>query len=182
MALINCPDCGKKISDQARTCLFCGLPVAARLQQMREEEEAIRQQIEKRREIQQTILIAAGVILFFLVASCISNSQQSQTAPTEKVLYEIDTQSSITPGTNTFEASGKLKLEYTCQSNAQSTTNVQLTLVDMHSPSTVVWKKSVTCPVQPFSGSETLEVKTDSYDIGSLVSGDATWSMTITQM
>lgn len=27
MALINCPDCGKKVSDQAPTCPNCGRPL-----------------------------------------------------------------------------------------------------------------------------------------------------------
>jgi hypothetical protein len=29
MALINCPDCGKQVSDQAAACLRCGAPIAA---------------------------------------------------------------------------------------------------------------------------------------------------------
>lgn len=28
MALINCPECGAKISDQAETCPKCGAPIA----------------------------------------------------------------------------------------------------------------------------------------------------------
>ena len=27
MALINCPDCGKDISDQAASCIYCGCPL-----------------------------------------------------------------------------------------------------------------------------------------------------------
>ena len=26
MALINCPECGKQISDKAEACPYCGLP------------------------------------------------------------------------------------------------------------------------------------------------------------
>lgn len=28
MALINCPDCSKEVSDQAPSCLHCGCPIA----------------------------------------------------------------------------------------------------------------------------------------------------------
>ena len=29
MALINCPECGKEVSDRASTCIHCGYPMAA---------------------------------------------------------------------------------------------------------------------------------------------------------
>jgi hypothetical protein len=63
MALIACPDCHKQVSDQARTCLYCGLPVAARLTQMRREEEerlaeqeALQQRLERQRNIYYGVL------------------------------------------------------------------------------------------------------------------------------
>lgn len=189
MALIACPDCSKQVSDQALTCPYCGLPIAARLAQLKQEEEerlaeeeALRQHQADQRSRAQVTLGVIAVILVVIVVSCISNSQQSTTASTEKVLYEIATQASITPGVNTFEASGKLKLEYACQSNANKKGSVQLTLMNMASPSTVIWKKTVTCPLQPFSSSENIQVKAGSYDVGSSVSGDSTWNMKITQM
>ena len=27
MAIIRCPECGKEISDKAKTCIFCGCPI-----------------------------------------------------------------------------------------------------------------------------------------------------------
>ncbi len=27
MAMINCPECGKEISDKAKNCIYCGYPV-----------------------------------------------------------------------------------------------------------------------------------------------------------
>ena len=27
MALINCPECGKEISDKAKQCVYCGYPI-----------------------------------------------------------------------------------------------------------------------------------------------------------
>ena len=29
MALINCPECGKEISDKAKNCIHCGYPLAS---------------------------------------------------------------------------------------------------------------------------------------------------------
>lgn len=29
MALINCPECGKEVSDQAKTCAHCGYPISS---------------------------------------------------------------------------------------------------------------------------------------------------------
>ena len=31
MALINCPECGKQISDKAISCIYCGYPLASEL-------------------------------------------------------------------------------------------------------------------------------------------------------
>lgn len=36
MALINCPECGKEISDKATTCPNCGCPVAKRIEEQSE--------------------------------------------------------------------------------------------------------------------------------------------------
>ena len=30
MALINCPDCNKEVSENAQTCIGCGAPIAAK--------------------------------------------------------------------------------------------------------------------------------------------------------
>ena len=27
MAIINCPECGKEISDKSETCIYCGYPL-----------------------------------------------------------------------------------------------------------------------------------------------------------
>jgi hypothetical protein len=186
MALISCPDCGNPVSDDADECKLCGLHVKAYLQRMREEEEARRleaeaeaerQRRERERERGYTVLTIIGVLLFILVGSCISQNQGQPSAG--KDLYEMDGQSqSITPGVNTFSASGKLKLDYSCALNAQSAAAVQLVLVNTDSSATV-WKKAVKCPA---SGSETIQVKLGEYDVGASVNGDAAWTLKVTQM
>ncbi len=40
MALINCPDCGKPVSDSAHACPYCGYPVAEKLAQQANAGEA----------------------------------------------------------------------------------------------------------------------------------------------
>ncbi len=184
MTLIACPDCGKNVSDQARTCPYCGLPVVAYLQQMREEEEARieeeeieRQRMEDQRAKLYVAMIVAGIIVIVLIGSCISNSQ-GQTPSTGRVLFELDNQKmNLMPGANVFSVNGKLKIEYSCQPNTKNTATVQFTLVDTNSSSTV-WKQSVKCPI---SSPGTIQVKASTYDVGVSVSGDATWSMKVTQ-
>lgn len=37
MALINCPECGKQISDRAKTCIFCGYPIQEYMEEQKQE-------------------------------------------------------------------------------------------------------------------------------------------------
>lgn len=39
MALIKCPECGKQISDKAKTCIGCGYPIKEHLEELKEKEE-----------------------------------------------------------------------------------------------------------------------------------------------
>ena len=39
MALINCPECGKEVSDKADTCPNCGLAVKKELKNQKEKEK-----------------------------------------------------------------------------------------------------------------------------------------------
>jgi uncharacterized membrane protein YvbJ len=40
MPLINCPDCGKEVSDQAESCNNCGRPIAKRSDSLDVEQDA----------------------------------------------------------------------------------------------------------------------------------------------
>jgi len=59
---------------------------------------------------------------------------------------------------------------------------VQFVLEDLTS-SVTVWKKTITCSISGPGprGSDTIQVKAESYDIGATVNGDAAWTMLITQ-
>jgi hypothetical protein len=147
MALINCPDCHKSVSDQAHACPNCGLPVAAHLERMKQEEEkrraeeeALRQRQEKRRATAQVVMGAIVVFLIMMVASCISNASQ------HPVLRNIEATGSQKPGDTAFSARGKLSLQYSCESSTGKVTTVQFSLVTMHSsgPAATVWKKMIT--------------------------------------
>lgn len=39
MALINCPECGKQISDKAKTCIFCGYPIQEYMEEQKQAEQ-----------------------------------------------------------------------------------------------------------------------------------------------
>jgi len=63
MALIQCPDCGKEISDQAPACLNCGRPVNKTLQ---EEPEAQQQSIGLTKP--QKGEVTAAILIFSILA------------------------------------------------------------------------------------------------------------------
>ncbi|HEU5377545.1 MAG TPA: zinc ribbon domain-containing protein [Ktedonobacteraceae bacterium] len=194
MALIACPDCGKDVSDLARSCPYCGLPVAAYLQQKEEErvrieeekeaervrieEEAEQQRIERQKQNVQGFLVAAGIIAFFFIVAIIASSQDRSRV----VLQLMNQMGNVKPGTGTyaFSANGMLKLDYSCQSRSRTknTETVQFLLVNSDSKA-VVWKKALVCSI---SGSERLQVEPGSYDIGVSVDGNVAWAMTISQV
>ena len=184
MALIACPDCGKQVSDLARSCPSCGCPVAARVAQMRREEEERIAAAEKERQENRRVqlYIVLGFAAFLLIAWIISSFSNSGPSSTVKNLYEMDGQTqSLTPGANAFSASGKLTLTYSCQLNTGKSASVLLVLENL-STSAIVWKKSIKCSASGSpSGSDTVQVKADSYDIGATVNGDAAWTMRVTQ-
>ena len=39
MALINCPECGKEISDKAKTCIGCGFPLESYMYREKQKEK-----------------------------------------------------------------------------------------------------------------------------------------------
>lgn len=188
MALINCPDCGKPVSDQAYMCTNCGLPVRARLAQMKREEEARQveaEALQQRREREQTFYIGALVVVAFAlivgVGSCISYANE------HPMLRDLAAQGSQQPGTEVFTAQGKLQLQYTCQSSNEKVTTVQFSLINMHASgaAATVWKKMITCTTpnqNSVTDTATIPVVSSSYDVGVVAStGDTSWNIVITQ-
>ena len=68
MALIQCPDCGKQISDLAFSCLGCGRPMSATAQATGNPQRVVTEKTGKNYKAQQVIsamLAGLFVILFF---------------------------------------------------------------------------------------------------------------------
>ena len=51
MALINCPECGKQISDRAKTCIFCGYPIQEYMEEQKQKEQEKKKDIPIRDDI-----------------------------------------------------------------------------------------------------------------------------------
>lgn len=70
MALINCPECGKEISDRAAACPNCGCPVEiAQPVQKTDEREEVPHRFEAQEKVakRKRVLLVGGAVLFFVV-------------------------------------------------------------------------------------------------------------------
>lgn len=183
MALISCPDCRKPVSDQARSCPYCGCPVTVRVAQMQREEEEREAQMAlqaQRRENVRMFFVVAGIILAVFVVGSIINSCNQASAV--RNLYNVDGYSqNVTPGDVTaFSVAGKLTMTYSCQISAGKSATVNFVLKNI-TTSKVVWQKAVTCSSTGTpNGSDSVTVPDGMYDVGATIHGQATWSMLIT--
>lgn len=70
MALIKCPECGKEISDKAKTCIHCGYPMPKAKQLIRDKdndsEQSITSPIDQKRK--KKIIIVAVIVVFGILA------------------------------------------------------------------------------------------------------------------
>ena len=62
MAMLNCPECRKKISDTATACPKCGATLTA---------ETIQQQRQKQADQGKFASIGCGILMLMLIAPCI---------------------------------------------------------------------------------------------------------------
>jgi len=76
MALINCPDCGKEVSDQAPTCPNCGHP----LKELNQPSPEVKVEGHKEGCFLQTLNVGCmitfaiiGFIIFFVIMAAIFN-------------------------------------------------------------------------------------------------------------
>ncbi|WP_329809005.1 zinc ribbon domain-containing protein [Enterocloster citroniae] len=73
MALINCPECGKEVSDKAEKCLNCGYPLqplSTRLNNTNENQEQV---YKMSRKISIILNICVGVLGFLLFCGIVSS-------------------------------------------------------------------------------------------------------------
>lgn len=64
MALINCPECGKEISDQSKTCIHCGYP-------LQNSTPIITNANNKKKSTKLGIIIVAGTILLAILGTVV---------------------------------------------------------------------------------------------------------------
>jgi len=85
MALIQCPECSKEISDTAKSCPNCGFPVAEKRQKEgKPSVTAAPVSAQKKSGLPKKALIVIGAILVLGVIGSIMKSPDEKTADTEK--------------------------------------------------------------------------------------------------
>ena len=81
MPLINCPDCGRKVSDQATICPDCGRPIAgnnASLDSLSVGDETPIELTSKRFKLISAFSIAAIILGIILIASAPPDSETGE--------------------------------------------------------------------------------------------------------
>lgn len=88
MALITCPECGKKISDQAQNCPNCGCPICGvnNLQELVEDRETMQQE-NKTKKLKIT-LISLIVVGFLAIVVGVVYYQSTDLERSKKALNE----------------------------------------------------------------------------------------------
>lgn len=88
MALVNCPECGKEISDKAGKCPYCGYPIGG------ESDVQINKEVKKKKNILPLLL---GIIVIVVVGTLVYNYAvlqpkkiAEQNAIYEKAMKQVD--------------------------------------------------------------------------------------------
>ena len=111
MALINCPECGKEISDQAVACPNCGLPINAS-KNIRSKQSIIPR--EKMAPL-VLILIVSGLMfvrMIFVFSSDVSDYTQSDNAIEKYVVestYSIESEMDVANRNQTIDDAFKMR-------------------------------------------------------------------------
>lgn len=82
MALTNCPECKKQISDQAKTCPDCGFPIKIQTTEFKHPSTAFRM-------IKWVFIALFLVFLFKACTSTPTSKQNTPAATTDNIQYEI---------------------------------------------------------------------------------------------
>ncbi len=70
MALINCPECGKEISDQVEKCIHCGYPLKDNSIDKKLKPKKTHKPIDKRK-VKRTLIVAGSIVLFALLVTLV---------------------------------------------------------------------------------------------------------------
>ena len=88
MAIINCPECGKEISDKAETCIYCGYPLRAP-----ERAQTMERETPRRKTVMEILADAGrkigkkGIIVLLIAALVIAGVVASNNMLTENEEY-----------------------------------------------------------------------------------------------
>ena len=79
MPLINCPECGKQVSSQAKRCIDCGYPI--------NESQEIRPQKKESGKLRIVVISAISLfVVFILFRGCFSEDEKLTAANKEKII------------------------------------------------------------------------------------------------
>lgn len=140
MALINCPECGKEISDSSEKCIHCGYPLKPIMHEKKVKPK-------KKKEIIIGVIVTAIVIPVILIAFFIENLKKAQICKAEgcnKAVYAngyciehygdvrngkvVDTYSTSTDGGNKGFAENEETVTMFTKNSKISTDSIEFTL------------------------------------------------------
>lgn len=107
MALINCPECSKQISDQSTTCPHCGYPIRSK------QVDSFTNQIQPKASVPKSygcgtfiLLVVIGLIVYQCASSYSDYQERVQEhsePPAEQVTKSIDLETKASTMINTYE-------------------------------------------------------------------------------
>lgn len=110
MALINCPECSKQISDQSTTCPHCGYPIQARKVDTWSTQQAPKEPEKKKAKSYGCGTFVLLIVICFIVYQFVSSySDYKERIPTpsapssEKTTQSIDLETKASTMLNTYE-------------------------------------------------------------------------------
>ena len=87
MALINCPECGKEVSDKAPTCPNCGVPIASKSNIQPGSIQTIEETSKRFKLITIFSVLTMIFGLVLLVPTCIGSDVEGSKLPTVAALF-----------------------------------------------------------------------------------------------
>lgn len=111
MALISCPNCGQKVSDQAIACPYCGTPIA---QGQNTVIQPVYNVPNPPKDNKKTIIIAGVaviavvvIVITVLITLLVNNNSQSNASPNTPTAGNT-----VSPSATTYEVTIKVECEY----------------------------------------------------------------------
>lgn len=111
MAMINCPECGKEVSDTAKNCIYCGCPIKKVKGKL---------PIKKVGAVILAVVIITICIVMFIFANTLNDAEKAYVAQVEETITDIGkvkihSGSKIARAEELYE-----KLSYKCQRHVEN--------------------------------------------------------------